>query len=393
GISRLSKNENVHLDLKGFLFGTVLGVSDTDLYLTTVITVVVLAAIAIFFRQLLITTFQPIVAAVMGIRVKMTHYLLMLLLSFAVVASLRTVGVILVVAMLITPAATALLLSSRLRYVIILSALIGLLASVSGLVLSIIWEITPGPAMAVTVTSFYLLAVFFAPSKGLLFKYINQRAQQRKINVEDLLKQSFHLHTHKKLDLPNLQSKLGWSRQKILNYSRVLKKKGMAMISGGVPVLTEKGIESANQLIRAHRLWESYLVNDLGLSEEQIHDDAERYEHLLTEDLLKEVDAHLGFPATDPHGAPIPEDLGKLKRTLDQINNNSEVHVSPRQMNTFITNKLWQLGLIPGEKIKVLRINDTDMELESSGGDILKIPLTLARQIYIHAHHESELSG
>ncbi|MDX1685095.1 MAG: metal ABC transporter permease, partial [Saprospiraceae bacterium] len=106
GISRLSKNENVHLDLKGFLFGTVLGVSDTDLYLTTVITVVVLAAIAIFFRQLFITTFQPIVAAVMGIRVKMTHYLLMLLLSFAVVASLRTVGVILVVAMLITPAAT-----------------------------------------------------------------------------------------------------------------------------------------------------------------------------------------------------------------------------------------------------------------------------------------------
>ena len=70
--------------------------------------------------------------------------------------------------------------------------------------------------------------------------------------------------------------------------------------------LTPSGQNQANKLVRAHRLWETYLVNEMGLSAEQIHEDAEKYEHLLTDDLLDEVDAKLGFPKEDPHGSPIP---------------------------------------------------------------------------------------
>ncbi|MDX1666989.1 MAG: metal ABC transporter permease, partial [Saprospiraceae bacterium] len=118
GISWISRNEGVHLDLKDFLFGNVLGVANQDLYLTALVTVYVLVSVVVFYRYLFISTFQPVVAQTMGISVKMIHYFLMLLLSFAVVASLQTVGVILVVAMLITPASTALLLASRLYKVI-----------------------------------------------------------------------------------------------------------------------------------------------------------------------------------------------------------------------------------------------------------------------------------
>lgn len=71
--------------------------------------------------------------------------------------------------------------------------------------------------------------------------------------------------------------------------------------------MTNIGKLEAFKLVRAHRLYETFLVDRLGLSEDQIHDEAERYEHLLTDELLDEIDKELGFPETDPHGSPIPK--------------------------------------------------------------------------------------
>jgi Mn-dependent DtxR family transcriptional regulator len=71
--------------------------------------------------------------------------------------------------------------------------------------------------------------------------------------------------------------------------------------------LTKNGQKEARRLVRAHRLWETYLVNKVGLTAEQIHEDAEKYEHLLTDEILDEVDATLGYPTQDPHGSPIPK--------------------------------------------------------------------------------------
>ena len=70
--------------------------------------------------------------------------------------------------------------------------------------------------------------------------------------------------------------------------------------------LTENGLDYGNQLIRAHRLWETFLAQEFGLNEDQIHDDAEKYEHILSESLVDEVASHLGNPQLDPHGSPIP---------------------------------------------------------------------------------------
>ena len=92
GISWISRNEGVHLDLKDFLFGNVLGVANEDLWLTAIITLYVIVSVLVFYRYLFVTTFQPVIAQTMGISVRMIHYFLMLLLSFAVVASLQTVG-------------------------------------------------------------------------------------------------------------------------------------------------------------------------------------------------------------------------------------------------------------------------------------------------------------
>ncbi|MDX1477588.1 MAG: iron chelate uptake ABC transporter family permease subunit, partial [Saprospiraceae bacterium] len=252
GISWISRNEGVHLDLKDFLFGNVLTVSDDDLILTAFITSFVVLSIIVLYRYLFISTFQAVIAETMGFSVKLIHYFLMLLLSFAVVASLQTVGVILVVAMLITPASTALLLSDKLQVVILLSALLGLLSAISGLSMAIIFETTPGPAMAVMATIFYLLAAFFAPKKGLLARSFARRSQQRKVEIEDLLKQAFKLNKRAQLTMESLAQALELPADKVRRYLRQLAEAGLIRMQGESLSLTPDGLARATGLVRAH---------------------------------------------------------------------------------------------------------------------------------------------
>jgi ABC-type Mn2+/Zn2+ transport system permease subunit len=186
GISAISKGHGVHLDLKDMLFGNILGVSNEDLWITIIVAFIVVGSVILFYRQLFATTFQPIVAETMGIRINAIHYLLMLVLSFAVVASMRMVGVILVVAMLITPAATALLLSDRLKQVIVLAGTIGFVAAAVGVNLAILLDTTPGPAIVVTSTLLYILAVIFSPKKGLIVKSLNKQKVKSAIEQEQI---------------------------------------------------------------------------------------------------------------------------------------------------------------------------------------------------------------
>ncbi len=306
GISYISKQGGVHLDLKDFLFGNVLGIKDSDLYLTAGIMSYVLISLVVFYRYLFATTFQPVIAETMGISVKVVHYYLMLLLSFAVVASLQTVGVILVVAMLITPASTALLLSDRLNRVIIIAAFVGLLSAVLGLLLAILLDTTPGPAMALTATFLYLIAVFFSPKKGLIFSYYHRTRQRRRIQLEDTLKQALQLQERGILSLHQLLDRLGFNGAVLEKNIKRLASRQLIKRDGDSLQLTEQGMQEASRLVRAHRLWETFLVKEMGLTEEQIHEDAEKYEHLLTDELLDEVDQSLGYPRIDPHGSPIP---------------------------------------------------------------------------------------
>ncbi len=306
-ISRISRQDGVHLDLKDFLFGNALGVSNEDLYLTAMITVFVIVSVIVFYRYLFATTFQVVIAETLGIPVKAVYYFLMLLLSLAIVASLKAVGVILVVSMLIAPAATALLLSDKLQYVIVISAFVGLFSAILGLILAILLETTPGPAMAVTATLFFLLAVCFSPKKGMLFKYLHQNSIRKKVELEDTLKQSLKLHELNDLTLGNLVNRLGFSERKVNRYLSKLRQANLVEIQGATIGLNERGIKAANKLVRAHRLWETYLVNQAGMNQSQIHDHAERLEHILTDDVLDEVDKELGYPNIDPHGSPIPK--------------------------------------------------------------------------------------
>ena len=305
GISYLNQSKGAHLDLTDFLFGNVLGISNEDMFLTFIVLLYTIGSIIFFYRYLFITTFQPTIASAMGFSTKTMHYFFMLLLSVAVVSSLRTVGVILVVAMLITPAATALLLFDNLKKVIVFSAFIGMVSAVTGFFIAVLFGTTPGPAMTLTATFFYLLAAFFSPSKGLLIKYLDKQAQVSRIVNEDVLRQMIK-QPEVGISASQLAENLGISARRVRRSIVKLAQLKLLSTEAGLNKLTSLGIKAANRLVRAHRLWETYQVTKMGLAANQIHDEADYLEHLLSDEILEELDQDLGFPETDPHGSPIP---------------------------------------------------------------------------------------
>ncbi len=380
GISYISRQPGVHLDLKDFLFGQVLGVTNDDIWLTTGVTAYVVLSVVVFYRYLFITTFQPVIAQTMGISVSTMHYFLMLLLSFAVVAALSTVGVILVVAMLVTPASTALLLTNRLHYALVIAALFGLLSAAAGLFFAILFETTPGPAMAVTATVLYLLAAFFSPKKGLVFRFFQKRKLQSRIRLEDVLKLAYRQQQVGQLTMEGLLRGLGFSKGALEEQLQILRSKNL--LEKNSLTLTEEGREEGRRLVRAHRLWETYLASEMGLTAEQIHDDADKYEHLLTDEILDEVDKTLGYPTTDPHGSPIPARRGLPEFSLLQLLPNQQAKIAAKQPGEHVSSRLWQLGLLPDTAFSILNKAPEYIEVEQSGKHI-QVPVDLARRVKI----------
>ncbi len=306
GISWLSHHQGVHLDLKDFLFGNVLAVDQTDVWLTLTMVFLVSAILIIFYRPLFVTSFQATLSNTLGINANFIHYLTMLLLSLSVVASLRSVGVILVVAMLITPASAALLISNRLPKVLLTSALLGMISAMTGLLLSISFDFPPGPSMAVVTTMIYLFIMLFAPQRGLVSKWRIKRSHEMRIVIEDILKILLKGTTEENNNIQRIGEKTVHSSKVLKQYLQKMRALGLVNIVHDSISLTENGKIRADQLLRAHRLWEVYLVEELGLAKDQIHEEAEKFEHSLTDEEIREMDKSLGYPAHDPHGSPIP---------------------------------------------------------------------------------------
>lgn len=179
GIVLITGLRGTGVDLWHILFGNVLAVSRSDLYVTLGIGSFVLLMIIIFYRPLLLSTFDPIMAKATGVPVRLIHYLLMLLLSLVTVASLKTVGIVLVVAMLITPGATAYLLTDRMPVMLSLSALFGVLSAVIGMYYSVVYDVASGASIVLVASVFFGLAFFFSPKQGIVTRKWRSRSAQK----------------------------------------------------------------------------------------------------------------------------------------------------------------------------------------------------------------------
>lgn len=168
GIALISSIRTYAVDLSHILFGNVLGVSGDDLLLTAVIGGMVLLMIFLLYKPFLVVSFDPVLASTLRLPVTLLRNLLLILLSLTIVVSIQSVGVGLVAAMLVTPAATANLLTRRLPAMMALAGLLGALSSLVGLYLSYYANIASGAAIVLTATAFFLLAFLFAPGRGVL---------------------------------------------------------------------------------------------------------------------------------------------------------------------------------------------------------------------------------
>lgn len=297
-----------------FLFGQAAAISRDDVKLMSVITILALAIITVFFKEFVISSFDPGFARATGFPVQVIHYALMLLLAFAVVIALQAVGVVLVSAMLITPAAAAYLLCDRMSRLIQLSILFGILAGVAGAFFSFLKPNLPtGPFMVLGASVVFTLAFLFGPRHGVFMKWWQHRSRSRRIGRENTLKAIYHVLESYGFDRELITlEELAHRRRETVEEAEAeiaaLRHHGLATAGHGPGefVLTPAGWERAAAIVRNHRLWELYLTNQAHVPVDHVHDDAEKIEHVLGEEVIRALERKLEFARQDPHGRPIP---------------------------------------------------------------------------------------
>lgn len=168
GVALISSIQTYAVDLSHILFGNVLGVSPADLWLTGGLGLIIILVVAINFKQFMVISFDPVLAATLRLPTQVLRNLLLILLAVTVVISMQTVGVGLSVAMLITPAASAYLLTRRLLPMMLVSATIGGLSGAIGLYISFYWNIVSGSAIVLVATLIFLVVYLFNPRQGVI---------------------------------------------------------------------------------------------------------------------------------------------------------------------------------------------------------------------------------
>ncbi len=166
GVAMLSASRNYSIDLAHFLFGNLLGVTQSDLRTIFGLGGIVLLVIFLFYKEFLVISFDPILAATLRLPARFLRYLLLVLIAVTIVVALQVVGVALMLAMFVTPAAAASLLTRRLPTLMLIAATIGAFSGIAGLYASFYLNIASGPAVVLVATLIFIVAFLFAPGRG-----------------------------------------------------------------------------------------------------------------------------------------------------------------------------------------------------------------------------------
>ena len=273
------------------------------------------ALIGLFYKELLAVAFDREWAAAVGLRPRLFYYGLMTVLSVTVVGSFTLVGAILVVAMLVIPAATAYLLTDRLPRMFVIAGVSGAIASLIGFQMAFWLEVSTGGSMVCAQCGLFGAAFLFGPQRGLISVALRRAGVRWRTAGENILRQLLKLGGNRpnaEVAASQIATELQFSSPRIALLLAQLQRRGLTeWVVGrkGLVRLTSLGAAAAQRLDRAHRLWETYLVKRVGLASDHVHPTAEELEHLFDERQLERLDDALGHPDVDPHGTPIPRSL------------------------------------------------------------------------------------
>lgn len=328
--------DDVHIDPDCVLYGAIetapletIGGSTVPraVIVNGVVLAINLLLTVLLFKELRLSAFDPALATTQGIPANVMHYGLMGVTAMTLVAAFESVGSILVIAMLIIPPATAYLLTDRLPRMIGLSLLIAALSSVLGHVSALtlppliarsvglpdVRDASTAGMMAAAAGFLFVTAMLLGPKYGLVSRVWHRLRLRVRIACEDVLARLYRLEeSPNSATIPATADRAAVLRaitsaswlSRLATWS--LTRRGWLVGIGENLRLTELGRESARQLVRSHRLWESFLAKHFVLGESRFHESAEQVEHFLDGDLIAELDQDLDRPGVDPHGRAIP---------------------------------------------------------------------------------------
>ncbi|WP_051145183.1 iron chelate uptake ABC transporter family permease subunit [Thiomicrorhabdus sp. Kp2] len=316
GLMLLSYIQGMNVENKSgldkILFGQAAAMTQDDIRLLGYVAIIILITVSLFFQKLRLIAFNRNYARTLGIKVNSYELLLALLIVMSVVVGLQLVGVVLMAAVLLTPIAAARFWSTELSNMLILSAIIGAISAIISTQISYLAPAMPtGPWMVVSLSALFIISLLFAPKKGLIKNHLEHKQLRQKVAEENILRTLYKLVERNTLDqqdfnqadIQALRSVPSSDLQKTL---KALCKKSFIESSARGFRLTETGLNIATQLTRRHRLWENYLNEQAELTPEQVHKQAERIEHILTDIQEQQLQEELANAISDPHGNPIP---------------------------------------------------------------------------------------
>lgn len=300
--------------LDSFLFGKAAALIGQDLWAFSMIAVVILVVVFFFYKEFKLISFDSQYAASIGIPIKKMELLLTSITVMAVVTGIQAVGVVLMAAMLITPAAAARFWTDRLAVMLILAATFGAFAGIAGAFISYTTPSMPtGPWIVMVVSFIAIFSFFLSPKKGILIKALKQRKIRKMLLEENLLKTFYlageanadHKEAKLKQELEEVRMFKGGQLQTGL---RRLRNQGFITRKDNHWALTQAGFHKGKRVVRLHRLWELYLTKYLRIAPDHVHEDAETIEHVITPELEMRLEKLLEYPELDPHSSQIPYD-------------------------------------------------------------------------------------
>lgn len=298
--------------LDKFLFGKAASMVSDDLIVFGALAIATISLLVIFFKEFVLISFDVNFAKAIGVPVRNMEIVLSSLTVIAVAIGIQAVGVVLMAALLITPAAAARYWTDRVKTMLLLAAIFGALSGLSGSLISYAAPSMPtGPWIVVVISIFAIGSLLFAPKRGIVFRMVTRRRMKANMRNDNILKLFYHMGEREKdyyasRSLSDLTKKRHFHKKELIKGLRSLLKTEDVLRINDTWQITEKGKRQGMRIVRLHRLWELYLTRYMHIASDHVHDDAETIEHIITPEIEKKLEQLLEYPVSDPHNTEIP---------------------------------------------------------------------------------------
>jgi len=298
-----------------YLYGQAATMTDIHILIYGILCALILGTIVLFYKEILVISFDRTYATSLNINTRLVDTIIFFLIVLAVVIGIRSVGIVLMSAMLIAPAVTARQYTNKLGWMFALAAFFGAFSGFLGNYLSVVMpsyfpeakiSLPTGPMIVIISSFICLLSLLFAPERGFVLRLIRIACFRYRCICENLLKAIWRLDSDKEISFNEIASHQNapiWYLKFALN--RLVRYGWIERTPIGYRLTTDGSIRAA-RIVRLHRLWEVYLVDYLGVGAERVHRSAEEMEHIITPELEKQLAMLLKDPTHDPHDQPIP---------------------------------------------------------------------------------------